>query len=53
MIAGWDQGISGMKVGGRRQLAFPPHLSYGDRGAGGVIRAGKTLVCVVDLLDVG
>ena len=41
-----------MKVGGRRQLVIPPHLGYGDRGAGGVIKPGETLIFVVDLLDV-
>ena len=50
---GWDQGVQGMKVGGRRQLVIPPHLGYGDRGAGGVIKPGETLIFVVDLLGVG
>ena len=49
---GWDQGVAGMKVGGRRQLVIPPHLAYGDRGAGGVIGPGETLIFVVDLVDV-
>ena len=53
VIAGWDRGVEGMKVGGRRQLVIPPHLGYGDRGAGGVIKPGETLIFVVDLLDVG
>ena len=52
VIAGWDQGVVGMKVGGRRQLVIPPHLAYGDRGAGGVIAPGETLIFVVDLVDV-
>ena len=52
VIQGWDQGVEGMKVGGRRQLVIPPHLGYGDRGAGGVIKPGETLIFVVDLLEV-
>ncbi|HET9646966.1 MAG TPA: FKBP-type peptidyl-prolyl cis-trans isomerase [Microlunatus sp.] len=52
VIQGWDQGVAGMKVGGRRQLTIPPQLAYGDRGAGGVIRPGETLIFVVDLLEV-
>ena len=52
VIAGWDQGIAGMKVGGRRQLVIPPHLAYGDRGAGSAIGPGETLIFVVDLVDV-
>ena len=52
VIQGWDQGVEGMKVGGRRQLVIPPHLGYGDRGAGGVIKPGETLIFVVDLLGV-
>ena len=52
VIQGWDTGVAGMKVGGRRQLVIPPHLAYGDRGAGGVIRPGETLIFVVDLVDV-
>lgn len=52
VIAGWDQGIQGMKVGGRRKLIIPPHLAYGDRGAGGVIKPGETLIFVCDLVGV-
>ena len=52
VIAGWDRGVAGMKVGGRRQLVIPAKLGYGDRGAGGVIKPGETLIFVVDLLGV-
>jgi peptidylprolyl isomerase len=52
VIAGWDQGVQGMKVGGRRKLVIPPDLGYGDRGAGGAIKPGETLIFVVDLLAV-
>lgn len=52
VIAGWDQGIQGMKVGGRRKLVIPPHLAYGDHGAGGVIAPGETLIFVCDLVAV-
>jgi len=52
VIAGWDTGVQGMKVGGRRKLVIPPHLGYGDRGAGGVIKPGETLIFVVDLVGV-
>lgn len=52
VIAGWDQGVAGMKVGGRRKLIIPPKLGYGDRGAGGAIKPGETLIFVVDLLGV-
>jgi peptidylprolyl isomerase len=52
VIAGWDQGVQGMKVGGRRQLVIPPHLAYGDRGAGNVIAPGETLIFVCDLVAV-
>jgi peptidylprolyl isomerase len=50
VIAGWDHGVQGMKVGGRRQLVIPPHLAYGDRGAGGAIAPGETLIFVCDLV---
>jgi peptidylprolyl isomerase len=52
VISGWDTGVQGMKVGGRRQLVIPPHLAYGDRGAPGAIAPGETLIFVVDLLKV-
>ncbi|MCX4720618.1 FKBP-type peptidyl-prolyl cis-trans isomerase [Streptomyces virginiae] len=53
VIAGWDQGVQGMKVGGRRKLTIPAHLAYGDRGAGGAIAPGETLIFVCDLVKVG
>ncbi len=49
VIQGWDTGIAGMKVGGRRRITIPPHLGYGSRGAGGVIKPNETLVFVCDL----
>ncbi len=52
VIKGWDQGVAGMKVGGRRRLTIPAKLGYGDRGAGADIKPGETLVFVVDLLGV-
>ena len=52
VIAGWDQGVAGMRVGGRRRITIPPNLGYGKRGAGGVIAPDETLVFVVDLVGV-
>ncbi|MEU2789604.1 FKBP-type peptidyl-prolyl cis-trans isomerase [Streptomyces sp. NPDC007100] len=53
VIPGWDKGVQGMKVGGRRRLTIPPHLAYGDRGAGGGrIAPGETLIFVCDLISV-
>ncbi|CAN5489312.1 FKBP-type peptidyl-prolyl cis-trans isomerase [soil metagenome] len=52
VIQGWDEGVVGMRVGGRRTLTIPPEMGYGARGAGGVIGPNETLVFVVDLLDV-
>ncbi len=51
VIKGWDEGVVGMKVGGRRRLVIPSSLGYGDRGAGGVIAPHETLIFVVDLLE--
>jgi peptidylprolyl isomerase len=51
VIAGWDRGVQGMKVGGRRQLIIPPDLAYGDRGAGRDIAPGETLIFVCDLVS--
>ncbi|MCA1691997.1 MAG: FKBP-type peptidyl-prolyl cis-trans isomerase [Acidimicrobiales bacterium] len=53
VIKGWDKGVAGMKVGGRRKLVIPPDLGYGRAGAAGAIKGGETLVFVVDLLEVG
>ncbi|MFD0568940.1 FKBP-type peptidyl-prolyl cis-trans isomerase [Kitasatospora gansuensis] len=52
VIKGWDQGVQGMKVGGRRELVIPPHLAYGNQSPSPLIPAGSTLIFVVDLLGV-
>lgn len=52
VIQGWDQGLLGMKVGGRRRLEIPPHMAYGEMGAPGAIGPNETLIFVVDLMAV-
>ena len=52
VIEGWDQGLLGMKVGGRRRLEIPSHMAYGDAGAGSAVAPGESLIFVVDLLGV-
>ena len=52
VIRGWDEGVAGMKVGGRRKITIPPDMAYGKRGAGGVIGPDETLIFVVDLIGV-
>ena len=53
VIQGWDQGVAGMRIGGRRTITIPPHLGYGATGAGGVIAPNETLIFTVDLRSIG
>ena len=53
VISGWDEGCSGMRIGGRRKLIIPPEKGYGSQGVGGVIAPNETLVFIVDLRSIG